>query len=329
MFFKAFLLPLVTVALQALALPAKRQTFPFPILTNVTDTVMLNYALSLELLKSAFYQGGLENFTTKNFLDAGYAPGVRGFYEQISQHSQTYVTNITSHLGNQSVQACTYNFPTQNITQNVTEFVSTSDTLEAITTSAYVGSSAYAQNQARSFHAMPSQSSYVASQTLRVVFASILATTAHQSTWVNNAVRGGNPWSTAYETPLDLNQTFTLISTFIAQCPTNNTILPLQANPQLTTIPPNAQPGQNVTLSYSGQPSNSSGLFAAFLNGFPFTFLPLDNNFTVTIPSTLRGFAYVAVTNSSDTADDSATVAGPAFLSFPFNANNTLITLNQ
>ncbi|KAH8979028.1 ferritin-like domain-containing protein [Lactarius akahatsu] len=311
MFFKA-LLPLVTVALQALALPSKRQTLPTPTQANVTDTDLLNFALTLELLKSAFYQGGLANFTTKNFLDAGYAPGVRGFYEQMSQYSQTYVANITSQLGNQSVQACTYDFPTQNITQNVTEFVATSDTLEAISTSAYIGSSAYTQDKG-----------------LRVTFASILATTAHQSTWVNNAVRGGNPWSTAYETPLDLNQTFTLISTYIAQCPSNNTVLPFQANPQLTTNPPNAQPGQNVTLSYSGQPSNSSGLFAAFLNGFPFTFAPLDNNFTVTIPPTLRGFAYVVVTNSSGAANDSVTVAGPAFFSFPFNANNTLITLNQ
>ncbi|KAH9017722.1 ferritin-like domain-containing protein [Lactarius pseudohatsudake] len=329
MFFKALLLPLVTVALQALAVPSKRQTLPIPTQANVTDTDLLNFALTLELLKSAFYQGGLANFTTKNFLDAGYAPGVRGFYEQMSQHSQTYVANITSQLGNQSVQACTYDFPTQNVTQNVTEFVATSDTLEAISTSAYIGSSAYTQDAARSSHAMPSQSTYVALQGLRVTFASILATTAHQSTWVNNAVRGGNPWSTAYETPLDLNQTFTLISTYISQCPSNNTVLPFQANPQLTTNPPNAQPGQNVTLSYSGQPSNSSGLFAAFLNGFPFTFAPLDNNFTVTIPPTLRGFAYVVVTNSSGAANDSVTVAGPAFFSFPFNANNTLITLNQ
>ncbi|KAI9433349.1 ferritin-like domain-containing protein [Lactarius indigo] len=311
MFFKALLVPLVTVALQALAFPSKRQTAPIPNQTNVTDTDILNFALTLELLKSAFYQGGLANFTTKNFLDAGYAPGVRAFYEQVSQHSQTYVSNITSQLGNSSVQACTYDFPTQNVTQNVTEFVATSDTLEAISTSAYIGVS------------------YIASQGLRVTFGSILATTAHQSTWVNNAVRGGNPWSTAYETPLDLNQSFTLISTYIAQCPSNNTVLPFQANPQLTTNPPNAQPGQNVTLSYSGQPSNSSGLFAAFLNGFPFTFAPLDNNFTVTIPPTLRGFAYVVVTNSSVAANDSVTVAGPAFFSFPFNANNTLITLNQ
>lgn len=36
MFFKALLLPLATAALQVLALPAKRDTFPFPELTNVT-----------------------------------------------------------------------------------------------------------------------------------------------------------------------------------------------------------------------------------------------------------------------------------------------------
>ena len=40
---------------------------------------------------------------------------------------------------------------------------------------------------------------YGTSQTLRVFSASVLATTARQSTWVNNGVRGGNPWSTAYE----------------------------------------------------------------------------------------------------------------------------------
>jgi hypothetical protein len=36
MFFKAFLLPLVTVALQVLALPAKRDGVPTPPQTNVT-----------------------------------------------------------------------------------------------------------------------------------------------------------------------------------------------------------------------------------------------------------------------------------------------------
>ena len=138
------------------------------------------------------------------------------------------------------------------------------------------------------------------------------------------------------QTPLDLNQTFTLISTYITQCngtnntnSTNSTVVSLQANPQLTTNPADAQPGLNVTLSYPGQPSNGSGLFAAFLNGFPITFLPLDNNFTVTVPSSLRGFAYLVVANATDTltANDTSTVAGPAFFNFPFNANNTLITL--
>ncbi|KAF8263838.1 ferritin-like domain-containing protein [Lactarius quietus] len=288
MFFKAFILPLVTVALQALALPTKRDTFPFPAQANVTDTDSLNFALTLELLKSAFYQGGLANFTTQNFVSAGYAPGVRAWYQQISQHEQTYVSNISTLLGNQSVQACTYNLWVASIGSY--EFVALSDMLEAIATSAYIGSGAHIQNKA-----------------VRVLSASILATTAQQSSWINNAVRGGNPWSNAYATPLDLNQTFTLISPYIAQCPTRPECDPLLFR----------------------APSNSSGLFAVFLNGFPFTFAPLDNNFTVTIPPNLRGFSYVVVANSSETADDSVTIAGPAFFNFSFNANNTLITLNQ
>lgn len=70
---------------------------------------MLNFALTLEQLKSAFYQGGLANFTVQNFVGAGYDLSVRAWYQQISQQQQTYVTNISTLIGNQSVQACTYN----------------------------------------------------------------------------------------------------------------------------------------------------------------------------------------------------------------------------
>ncbi|KAI0289778.1 ferritin-like domain-containing protein [Multifurca ochricompacta] len=263
---------------------------------NITDVDILNFALTLELLRSAFYTNILGSISPLNFTDRGFNTSVRGFYDQIAQHELTYVTNLTTILGNQSVQACSYNFGTPNATQ----FVATSDMLEAIATSAYIGSSVYIKNK-----------------TLR----------AHQSTWVNNGVRGGNPWSTAYETPLDLNQVFTLISPLISNCPKNNTAIPVKANPQLIANPANALPGQNVTLSYSGQPSDGTGLFVAFLNGIPPTFIPLDRNFTVIIPITLRGFAYVVITNNSTVADDSTTVAGPAFFEFPFNSNNTIISL--
>ena len=41
MFFKAFILPLVTVAVQVLALPARRDTFPFPAQANVSGACAL------------------------------------------------------------------------------------------------------------------------------------------------------------------------------------------------------------------------------------------------------------------------------------------------
>ncbi|KAI0260973.1 ferritin-like domain-containing protein [Gloeopeniophorella convolvens] len=270
MLFQVSLLPFAAIAAQASALPAKRQsnsTSPPAPHSNLTDTDVLNFALTLEHLENTFYTTGLSNLSSDDFNKAGFSAAVRGFYQQVSQHEQSHVDNITTILGNQSVQA--------GVT-NVTEFVQVSDMLETVGSSAYVGASVYLQSK----------------------------------------------------TPLDLNQVFTLASSLIVSCPSNNTVIPVQANPQLTANPSTASPGQNVTLSYPGQPSNSTGLFTAFLNGIIPTFIPLNGSFTVEIPSTLRGFAYAVITNASSSANDSTTVAGPAFFNFAFDSNNTITPFN-
>jgi len=76
---------------------------------SCADTDVLNFGLIVEQLKSAFYQGGLANFSAANFLQAGYPIAVRPFYQQVLNHSQTFVANITGLLGNQSAPACTFN----------------------------------------------------------------------------------------------------------------------------------------------------------------------------------------------------------------------------
>ncbi|KAI0051495.1 hypothetical protein FA95DRAFT_1554589 [Auriscalpium vulgare] len=312
MFGKTLLLLTACLAVQAASIPAKRQnnngTAAHP---NVTDPDVLNFALTLEHLENAFYTGGLQNFSQAAFLKAGYAASVRGYYQQIASHEQTHVANLTSLLGTQAVQPCTYNFGNGN----VSTFVATSDMLEVVGASAYSGSARYLQNK-----------------DLLTAAAAILATEARQSSWINSAVRGGNPWSTAYETPLDLNQVFTLASSVIVSCPSNNTAIPVTPNPPLTATPATANPGQNITLTFnttSGPVTNATGLYAAFLSGVTPTFLPLSGNgtFSVTIPSFLRGFVFLAITNSSSAADDSVTVAGPAFFNFAFNSNNTITPL--
>ncbi|KAI0059286.1 hypothetical protein BV25DRAFT_1136796 [Artomyces pyxidatus] len=308
MFSKALPFFIGFVAVQAATVPVKRQSGPVDH-ANITDTDVLNFALTLEHLENAFYTTGLRNLTVKDFAAAGFPPAVREFYEQVSQHEATHVANLSTILGNVSVQPCTYNFGKNN----VSTFIAISDMLETVGTSAYSGSAHYLQNK-----------------DLLTTAGAILAVEARQSTWINNAVRGGNPWSTAYDTPLDLNQVFTLASSVIVSCPANNTAIPVTPNPPLTASPALAQPGQNVTVSYPGA-GNGTGLFAAFLSGVTPTFIPLSGNgsFTVTIPSQLRGFVYLAVTNSSSASDDTVTVAGPTFFNFPFNGNNTLTPLKH
>ncbi|KAI0246762.1 hypothetical protein BJV78DRAFT_112533 [Lactifluus subvellereus] len=47
--------------------------------------------------------------------------------------------------------------------------------------------------------------------------------------------------------------------------------------------PLDAQPGQNITLTYSGKPPGTTELFAAFFNGILPTFVPLDGGYSATI----------------------------------------------
>ncbi|KAA1479100.1 hypothetical protein DENSPDRAFT_846068 [Dentipellis sp. KUC8613] len=323
----------LTIALVSLGVAAVAQAAPFPgrwgkpgnstapsnstsaangtaLTHNVTDTDILNFALTLEHLENAFYTGGLQNFSQDAFDAAGLPPAARGFYEQLSQHEQTHVDNLTTILGDKAVKPCIYNFP---VNGNVSNFVAISDLLEVVGASAYSGSAKFLHNK-----------------DFLTTAATILATEARQSAWINNAVRGGNPWSTAYETALDLNQVFTLASGNIVSCPSTNLPLPVQANPALTASPADAAPGSNLTLSFTPSPSaNGTQLFAAFLSGNTPAFVPLTGSapFTITIPPTLEGFVFLAITNSTEKTDDSVTVAGPTFLNFPFNSNNTLIQL--
>ncbi|TFY59716.1 hypothetical protein EVG20_g7682 [Dentipellis fragilis] len=261
------------------------------------DTNILNFALTLEHLENVFYTTGLQNFSQQDFDKAGLPSGTRGFYEQISAHEQTHVDTLTAtlaSLGAPAVQACTYNY---GVNGNVSTFVELSDLFETVGASAYSGAAHYLNKS-----------------DLLTVAASILATEARQSTWINNAIRGANPWSTAFETPLDLNQVFTL---------------GIRPNPPLTATPPTALPGQNVSLTFNASKAGNTTLFAAFLNGLNATYVQLNGSqpFNVSIPQNLTGTTFLAITNSSSEHADNVTVAGPAFFNFAFGADNQTVPL--
>ncbi|KAJ6456410.1 ferritin-like domain-containing protein [Mycena sanguinolenta] len=279
----------------AKALPTRR---------DVSDPQVLNFALTLEHLESAFYQQGLDHFSPSDFAAAGFPDWVRGRFEQIREHEATHVKFLSTALGlagAPAVAPCEYNFRFTD----VHSFVDTSVVLEAVGSTAYTGGAALVSNK-----------EYLTAA------ASILAVEARHAAWINSAAQGYNAWDTAFQTALTPNQVYTLASPFIQSCPASNAqALPssLAAFPSLAVT--NAHPGRTATLTFTA-PTASKPLYAAFISGIAApVFVPIHNSNQVAIPRDLLGFAFCVVTtkNGGD-LDDSTTVAGPAILNFAFDS---------
>ncbi|KIJ63875.1 hypothetical protein HYDPIDRAFT_29221 [Hydnomerulius pinastri MD-312] len=262
-----------------------------------TEEQILNFALTLEHLENAFYTQGLQKYSQQDFLNENLPVWARGRWVEIAQHEATHVSFLEGVLGDQAVQPCTYNFPDTD----PKSFVAVSFMLETVGVSAYSGAA----------HLLTTANTITSS-------AAILAVEARQSAWINSAVQKANPWNTAFDTPLGLNQVFTLASAVIVSCPSTNQKLPVQAFPALA-FPAGAQPGQTVKLSYNAT-STSESLYVGFISGLNSTIVPLSSDNTVTIPANLQGVVFGIVVNSSTVVSDDVTVAGPAFLSFDFNS---------
>ncbi|KAH8111740.1 ferritin-like domain-containing protein [Phellopilus nigrolimitatus] len=294
----------LAVVTKCAALPIKRASS-----IPITDTVILNFALTLEHLEVAFYQEGLAKFDEAAFEAAGLPPFARGRFEQISVNEQTHERVLTEILGPNATQACTYSFPLSD----PKAFAAMSAIFEGVGTAAYTGAA-----------------NLLSDPTHVTEAASILATEARQAAWVESAVNKENPWSTPFETPLDMNQAFSLAAGFIVSCPSTNPVLPAMAFPVLNVTSPSYAAGDILTLSFNrtaagAAPSNeSTQLFLSLLTGLGKIFLPVYNaggdNWSTTLPEGLKGTVYALVTNSNMTATDSDTVAGVAALQFPFNS---------
>jgi hypothetical protein len=288
---KCSILSLLAAVTVAVALPHPRATTP-----QVDDTTVLNYALTLEHLESAFYSGALKKFDDKAFSGAGYEWWVRRRFTEIAAHEAAHVTTLASVLGDKATKACEYSFSYTD----PKSFTALSQILEGVGAGAYTGA------------AMS-----ITSKPYLTAAASILATEARHAAWVSSAVNQQSAWNSAFETPLSFNQAYTLAAGFIKSCPDSNPALPFTAFPALT-FPADTKAGATVTIKVPDSVSHDGDWYVAFLDGVNTEYAQVSKDGKVKVPEKIQGTAYAVLSKTKDAVTDENTLAGPAVLSFPF-----------
>ncbi|KAG8729481.1 hypothetical protein FRC12_020949 [Ceratobasidium sp. 428] len=273
------------------ALPARRD--------GPSDTDILNYALTLEHLENAFYKGALEKFDANAFKKAGFKPFVRGRFQQIADHEATHVQFLSGALGDKATKPCTYKFPYTD----PKSFAALSMALEGVGVSAYLGAAKFISNK-----------DYLTAA------AAVLTTESRHSAWVSSSVNMGAPWSGAFDTPLSLNQVYSLAAAFITDCPSSNPSLPVKAFPALTVSTASYKAGDTISVSFDSSMAKGKDTFMAFFTGLSTEFASIKDG-QVTIPKDLMGTVYGVVTTDGKAVTDDNTVAGPAILMFPFGSS--------
>jgi len=274
-------------AVSALAAIGVTSAKPVAKRADITDTTILQYALTLEHLEDTFYKRYLAQFSADDFEEAGYPDWVRNRIEQISGHEAQHVALLSGALGDAATQACNYTFPVTD----VNSFLTLSAVIENVGVSAYLGAASLITTPA-----------YV------TVAGSILTTEARHQGWINSAVLHDAAWSGPEDTPLSFSPVYTVAAEFITGCPSTNPTLPFTAFPAATI-------GTDGTVTYAGQ---ADGAYVALYQGLDVATFPITGG-KVTLPAT-QGFAYAVVTSTSNATDvgDANILAGPVILDTAF-----------
>lgn len=153
--------------------------------------------------------------------------------------------------------------------------------------------------------------------------ASILAVEARHSSYFRSSLKQA-PFAQPFDTPLTINEIYTLAAAFITSCPETNPMLPVKAFPTLTLDPATTMPvkaGSTVTLMTPNYKlvgtSDEQTIYAAFISVTGPTFVvatPVEGGFSVTIPEGFNGQSYVVLTGCKDAVTDETAAAGPAII---------------
>ncbi|KAI0644421.1 ferritin-like domain-containing protein [Trametes meyenii] len=284
-----------------LSFVAASTVFCAPTTPQVTDTDVLQFALTLEHLENAFYASGLAQYDAKTFQDAGFPDWVRGRFAQIGEHEAEHVKFLSSALGAQATKPCEYSFPHNNPQQ----FAALSLALENVGDSAYTGAA-----------------QLVSDKGTLTAAASILSVEARHSAWISSAGLKYQPWNGAFDAPLTPSGAFSLASLFVKECPSSNPALPVKSFPTLTLSDSTPAHGASVFFKFDA-PTQAPTAYVAWLQGLGVVYSDLDSDWKTTVPTGLKGTVFATVVKDKNAApNDTNMLSGFAIAQFPFDAQS-------
>ncbi|KAG9232121.1 ferritin-like domain-containing protein [Amylocarpus encephaloides] len=265
---------------------------------GLTDIDVLQFALTLENLETAFYQQGFAMFPDSDFAALGLAPEDITNLKSIGGTEATHVTTLTSAVagaGIQPVLPCKYKFGFTD----ATAMVATAGILENVGVSAYLGAAPIVKSAA-----------------ILGTAASIVTVEARHQTFIRVASKAVAIPS-AFDTPLGIRNVFTLAAGFIESCPEGSN-LAITPFPALTMTTPAAAgaaaPAAGSTIKVTSTATGATQ--CAFSNGgIPggTAFAPFTDG-GCEVPQNLAGFTYVNLASDAPgdgVLTDAITLAGP------------------
>jgi hypothetical protein len=150
--------------------------------SKANDVKILNYALTLEYLESAFYQQALA--------DGKLTGSVLNFCQVVAAHEATHVATLQGVLGAKAVKRGKYNF--QGTTAHEHKFLTTSKVLEDTGVAAYQG-----------------QGPLIHQNAVLAPAGAILAVEARHAAWVRDLLYSGGsvkPAPEAFSTAMSMSQ---------------------------------------------------------------------------------------------------------------------------
>jgi hypothetical protein len=262
----------------AQAVPVKRAAAP-------TDIQILQYALTLEHLENNSTRARSTSSTTRHSPtpasdqgsrrlrpDRGAREGARRLSYHCARQQRHRRVQLLLVSSTFSVRSVFYDAERHNMGSPYTDpksFATLSSVIEGVGVSAYLGAAQYIVNK----------------QYLTAAGA-ILTTEARHQAWVSSSVNGGSPWSGPLDTPLGLNDVYSIAASFITGCPASNPALPVKAFPALTVSPAAATPGAQVSVQYKY--SGSGEQYLTLFSGLDTMFAKISGGMA-TLPSNLQG----------------------------------------